>query len=129
MPKPNFPLHPVQQLRQAERDQHRQQLLAVRASEAASQAAVAHLRQRLEQLHDCLRGAVTPGVLEIADLRALKSQQQALRDQLRERQRRREELSAQSEQQRAALAQADREVRVLERLAERYQLRSTPREE
>jgi hypothetical protein len=129
MPKPNFSLHPVQQLRQAERDQRRQQLLAVRESEAASQAAVANLRLRLEQLHDCLRGAVTPGVLEIADLRALKSQQQALRDQLRERQRRREELSAQSEQQRAALALADREVRVLERLAERYQLRSTTREE
>ena len=128
MNRTTFPLLALQQLREAQRDEHRRQLQAVRVSEAATQVAIEDLRLCLEQLRDRLRGATTPGVLEIDDLLQLKRQQQALRDQLRQRQRCCEELRVQTEQQHAALAAADREVRLLERLAQRYQQRATIRD-
>lgn len=127
MPRPHFPLQSVQQLREAERDQHRRQLQAARRGEAESQAAVEQLQDQLDQLAHHLRDAVTPGVLEIGELQLLKERQQSLRNQLDQSRQQREARRAESERRRLALTHADREVRLLERLAERYQQRHAAR--
>lgn len=127
MPPTHFPLQSVQQLREAERDRHRRQLEAARCGEAESRAAVEQIQDQLDQLAQTLRNAVHPGVLEIGELQLLKERQQTLRKQLDQSRQQREDRRAESERRRLALTQADRQVRVLERLAERYQQRRAAR--
>ncbi len=127
MPRSPFPLQPVQQVREAERDQHRRQLQVTRRCEAAFEAAAHQIEHQLQQLERTLRDALTPGVLEIGELQWLKKHQHNLRLRLHECRQQCANLRTESQQQQQALKLADRQVRVMERLAERYQQRQVAR--
>ncbi len=127
MPRSTFPLQPVQQVREAERDQYRRQLQITRRCEAESQAAAQQIEYQLQQLERTLRAALTPGVLEIGELQWLKKCQQNLRLRLDECRQQCANLSTESQRQQQALKLADRQVRVMERLAERHQQRQIAR--
>lgn len=123
MSKTEFSLQAVQQLREAERDQCRQQLAATRELQTRAEGTIVELRTRLAELRTAVRMALAPGTLEIGVLVDRAKQEQRLRELLRSEEQRRGELADRSQLQREALAASDREVRLLQRMSERQHQR------
>lgn len=118
-PSNRFPLRPVLQLREIRRDECRQRLLAARDCETAAENALLDLQSQLAGIRGRLGEAVAPGTLDLQDLLALKSLEASLRQQVQDRQQRRRLAAEDSDRQQAELAEADQQVRVIQRLAER----------
>jgi hypothetical protein len=119
MPNTRFPLKPVLQLREIHRDECRQRLLAARDRETAAEDSLADLQTRLAGVRGRLGEAVAPGTLDLQDLLAFKTLEASLRQQVQDCQQRRRLAAEDSDQQQAELAEADQQVRVLQRLADR----------
>jgi flagellar protein FliJ len=115
----NFPLQSVLQLRETHRDQCRQQWQDARSREAAAEQVLTGLQTQLDQTLDRLSCAVAPGTLNVEELLAFKTLELSLRQQLKDSQQDRQQTAEDTERHRSEFTEADRQVRVLQRLAER----------
>ncbi|MCH5373118.1 MAG: hypothetical protein JJ992_04025 [Planctomycetes bacterium] len=121
MSPPAFSLNSILRLRRVHREQCGRQWTEARETETSAGQLLAELQDRLHRLHGRLRETITPGTLNVEELLGLKSLERSLRAQLFESQQRCRQAAEHSLQQQAALAEADEQVRVLERLADRQQ--------
>jgi len=121
MPTPGFSMNAVLRSREVHRDQCRQQWAEARGVETAAESSLADLQERLQRVRNRLREAVAPGTLNVQELSALKALERSLREQLLDCQQRCRQAADHSDHQQTALADADRQVRVLKRLADRQQ--------
>ena len=119
MPNTRFPLKPVLQMREIHRDECRQQWLAARDRETAAENSLTDLQTQLAGVRGRLGEAVAPGTLDLQDLLAFKTLEASLRQQLQDCQKRRRLAAEDSDRQQAELVEADQQVRVLQRLADR----------
>lgn len=123
MPRFKFRLATLLKLREATRDERRVQLAeAYRVDDV--------LRQRLEGvgnelgwLRDLCRRAVGPGTVDVDRLVETQRYELTLRVQQHQLQQQREAVAAEIERRRQSLVEANREVRVLEKLREKQSQR------
>ncbi len=128
MGKFKFRLATLMRIRQQVRDQRRGQLAEAYDAESQLKQRAEDLNQDLRQLNDEYRRAGGTGSVDVDRLLAaqryevvLRSQRQQLREQI-------DMLATEIERRRLALVEADRDVRVLEKLREK-QLRRHREEE
>jgi flagellar FliJ protein len=122
MQNPRFPLEKVQRVRQNVREQRRLELLDAQHAEDQAVAQIAGLQAELHTLQSQTRSVIRPGQLDLIQLRHMRKYEQSLRQELEMAQNRRQRLAAEVEKRRQDLVEADREVKVLDRLQERQQV-------
>ncbi|RMF88177.1 MAG: flagellar export protein FliJ [Planctomycetota bacterium] len=114
-----FRLQPLQRLREHARDQRRAELAqALEALELVEQKQ-RELAEELERATGLQRQAAKPGSIDVDTIMAVRRYQMALYAQAAQLQQQAAAIAEEIERRREALAQADREVRVLEKLRER----------
>lgn len=119
MPQFRFRLATLLRIREATRDERRSALAeAYRVDEVLSQQ-IRRVGQELEQLLAQRRQAAGPGEVQVDRLVNAQRYELTLRQNERQVQRQREAVAAEIERRRQALIEADREVRVLEKLREK----------
>jgi flagellar protein FliJ len=132
MPSFKFRLAPVLKLREAARDERRLELAEAYRVDDLLRQRQEQTGEELEMLRENCRRAASPGVVDVDRLVESQRYELNLRSQERELQRQREGVSAEIERRRLALVEADREVKVLEKLrqkqAERHQQEQNRRE-
>jgi len=129
MAKYRFRLAPLKRLREATRDEKRASLAeALRAQEIVIEQR-AELERHLVELSDSARRAMAPGKVNVDQLLyagryelMLRAKQQLLAQQV-------QELAAEVDRRQQILAEANRDVRVLEKLEERQAARHREEEE
>lgn len=112
----HFRLDKVQQLRQNIREQRRSELLEAQQAEDRVATQISDLQSELQALQGHARFAAAPGGLNIDDLRSMQRYETSLRGELQSAQVQRATLQAEVDRRREAVIEADREVKVLERL-------------
>jgi flagellar FliJ protein len=124
-----FRLDTLQRLRSAERDERRADLAKAFAAEALLRQRMAELEAEQAGLQQAARARSSPGSADVDSLMrthryrlVLKAQQQQLAAQMAQ-------VAAEVERRRQALVEADRQVRVLEKLRERQAARHRAGEE
>jgi flagellar FliJ protein len=124
-----FRLETLLRLRLADRDARRADLAKAQRAEDALVAQAAALAQEQQETVDLSRRLASPGAADVDRLIAahryelvLKARSQQLAGQI-------EQVRAEVERRRAVLVEADRQVRVLEKLREKQQSAHTQREE
>jgi len=129
MAKFRFRLQPLLRLRQLARDQRRAEL----AQAYQAEAIVAEQQRRLDQL--CKRltedqaRAVGPGPVNVERLLEYRRYELLVRGQEKQLEHQRQLVSKEIERRQQAVVEADRQVRVLERLRERQQQRHNQQEQ
>jgi flagellar FliJ protein len=119
VPQFRFRLATLLRIREATRDERRSALAeAYRVDEVLSQQ-IRRVGQELEQLLAQRRQAAGPGEVQVDRLVNAQRYELTLRQNERQVQRQREAVAAEIERRRQALIEADREVRVLEKLREK----------
>src|SRR5262245_43578510 len=118
----HFRLGRVQFVRKNVREQRRLELLEVQQAEDQVASEIADLESELQSLHWHVRSAIAPGHLNIDDLHHTQRYEQSLRGQLHWAQSRHETLLAEVQRRREAVVEADRNVKVLERLEEKQRV-------
>jgi flagellar FliJ protein len=105
-------------IRENTRDERRSELADVQRTDAELENRLTRLEKEQEQLRNECRKAVGPGMLDLS--RLVESQRYAvtLRDRQMELIEQRRTLAEEIERRRQALIEADREVRMLEKLRE-----------
>ncbi|MGA2065371.1 MAG: flagellar export protein FliJ [Thermoguttaceae bacterium] len=127
-----FRLSPVLQVREAARQERRSRLGEAYRADELLQRRLQAVESELDQLRGVSRRAARPGPVDVD--RLVESQRYALglRSQQAQILRQREDLAAEIQRRRQALLEADREVRVLEKLrqrqAERHRVEEDRRE-
>jgi len=127
-----FRLSPVLQVREAARQERRSRLGEAYRADELLQRRLQAVESELDQLRGVSRRAARPGPVDVD--RLVESQRYALglRSQQAQILRQREDLAAEIQRRRLALLEADREVRVLEKLrqrqAERHRVEEDRRE-
>lgn len=119
MPKFQFRFAALLKLREAARDERETKLAEAYRAEEAIEEQHEELRRQLAEVRDCYAQAAAPGEVEVDRLvqsqryeLVLKSQEQAFAEKGRL-------LAEEVQRRREALIEANREVRVLEKLRER----------
>jgi len=132
MPKFKFRLATLLRLREAARDERRTQLAEAYRVDDVLQQRLSRVREEMDRLREQCRRAAGPGTVDIDRLVESQRYELSLRAQQHQLLRQREALAAEIERRRAALVEANREVRVLENLREkqaaRYQQEENRRE-
>jgi len=115
-----FRLASLMRLRESERDDRRESLAqAYRADQVLQQnqeSIQAELRENQRQVQHC----VSPGPISVEQLLGRHRYELVLQTQLRQLQRQRQAIGAEIERRRQALVEADRELKILEKLRERH---------
>lgn len=119
MPAFVFRLAPVLRLREATRDERRGQLAEALRLEADLQDRLAGVDRDLSQALATVHDAAAPGPLNVDRLIDAERFELVLRGEQLQVRRQLQALAEEIERRRLALAAADREVRVLEKLRER----------
>ncbi len=115
-----FRLQPLMNLRETERDRRREELAdAYRADQILADRHDATLRE-LEQTKQSSRKKAEPGLIEVDALLHTHRYELILTAQLQQIADQREKIGAEMERRRQALIQADQELRILEKLRDRY---------
>ncbi|MBC8876789.1 MAG: flagellar export protein FliJ [Planctomycetes bacterium] len=114
-----FSLHSILKVRLAERDGRRAELEDVERSQLGLQRDMDRLAQELQQSRVHSRGFLSPGSIDIAHLQDCHSNEQTLRQKIDRLGRQKEQAAKKVEQCRAALLQADRQLRMLEKLSDK----------
>ena len=117
----HFRLQPLFGVRQGERDQCRTHLAEALATDRALASDETSSRQALRDEQDHLRRQATPGRVDAQALAAAERYATGLRRQLAALAERRATLAPEIERRRLAVVEADRELRVLEKLHQRQQ--------
>jgi len=118
MAKFKFRLATLLRLREETRDQRRAELAEAYHADDLLQQQIQEADQALNDLLDECRKAAGPGVIDIDRLIAAGRYELALRAQQKELVGQRERVVAEIERRRQTLVEANREVRVLEKLRE-----------
>jgi flagellar FliJ protein len=107
-------------LRESERDERRESLAqAYRADQVLQQnqeSIQTELQENQRQVHDC----VSPGPISVERLLGRHRYELVLQTQLRQLQRQRQAIAGEIERRRQVLVEADRELKILEKLRERH---------
>lgn len=111
-----FRLTPVKKLREAVRDERRAELAAALRADAILEEQIAALAQAMESMVEECRAASGPGPVDVDRLTQAHLHSLLLEGQKRFLEYHRQQLAEEIYRRREALAQADREVRILERL-------------
>ncbi len=114
-----FSLQSVLKVRLAERDERQAELADAQRSEFAVQTEIDRLNRDLQHLRTHARGFLLPGSIDIAHLQNCNSCEQTLRREIDLLDQQRHEAEKEAEQCRAALIQADQQVRMLEKLSDK----------
>ena len=123
MPQFRFRLASLHKLREAERDSRREALAEAYHAESVLYAQKDELEQQIEALRNESSKMATPGVVPVDRLIDNQRYEMVLRAEQQLTTNRMEQLAAEIERRRTMLVEADREVRLLERLRQRQQLR------
>lgn len=119
MSKFAFRLEPLVKLREAERDRHREELAAAyRADQILSDRGEAIARE-IGKTRELSQRKSQPGTIEVDKLINAHRYELILTSHLQELAGQREKVTAEIERRRQALVEADRELRILEKLRER----------
>ncbi|MEE8452617.1 MAG: flagellar export protein FliJ [Thermoguttaceae bacterium] len=118
MAKFKFRLATLLRLREATRDQRRAELAEAYHADDVLQQQIRDIDEALIDLLDQCREAAGPGVIDIDRLVAAGRYELTLRVRQKELAGQRERVTAEVERRRQALVEANREVRVLEKLRE-----------
>jgi flagellar FliJ protein len=115
-----FRLASLMRLRESERDERREALAqAFRADQVLQQnqeSIQTELHENQRQVQHC----VSPGPISVERLLGRHRYELVLQTQLRQLQRQRQSIAAEIERRRQALVEADRELKILEKLRERH---------
>lgn len=115
-----FRLASLMRLRESERDERREALAqAYRADQMLQQQQETvqnDLRENQRQVQEC----AAPGPISVERLLGRHRYELILQAQLRQLQRQRQTIAAEIERRRQALVEADRELKILEKLRERH---------
>lgn len=114
-----FSLQSVLKVRVAERDERRTELADAQRLEFALQTEIDRVNRDLQYLRAHARSFLVPGNVDIAHLRNCNSCEQTLRREIALLDQQRHEAETEAEQCRAALLQADQQVRMLEKLIDK----------
>ena len=115
----NFRLASLMRLREATRDECRAALAEAYRVDDVLRQKVDRIARELELLKDFCRMKASPGTVDIDRLVEAQRYELVARQQQRQFVAQRESIAAEIERRRLALVEADREVRVLEKLRER----------
>lgn len=118
-----FRLATLLKLREATRDERRSHLAQAYQADAILQQQQEQIAQELTDLQGVYRTSAQPGNVNVDRLIAAQRHEVVLRFQGQQLQQQRETIAQEIERRRAALAEANREVKVLENLRERQQER------
>jgi flagellar FliJ protein len=123
MPKFTFRLATLLRLREATRDERRLQLAEAYRVDEVLQQRLRAAAEELQALRQRCRQAVGPGTVDVDRIVAAQRYELALRAFQRGLEQQREAVAAEIERRRLALVEANREVRVLEKLREKQAAR------
>jgi flagellar FliJ protein len=115
-----FRLQPLVQLREADRDRCREQLAAAYRAEQILVERAAALRQELKTTEQVSRTRSQPGRIEVDTLLHTHRYELILAAQLRQLASQQQKVAQEIERRRLLLVEADRELRMLEKLRERH---------
>ncbi len=118
----HFRLNKVQAVRQNTREQRRLDLLEAQHAEDQIVAQITELQTALQSLRTHTRAATHPGYLDLDKLRHIQRYEYSLQGELRSAKTRHGSLVAEVQRCRQVLVEADREVKVLDRLQDRQQI-------
>jgi flagellar protein FliJ len=118
-----FRLATLLKIREAARDERRSHLAQAYQADAILQEEQERVGQSLVDLLDEYRAAALPGTVSVDRLMESQRHEMLLKMQRQQLQQQREMIGQEIERRRAALAEANREVKVLENLRERQQER------
>jgi flagellar protein FliJ len=116
---PHFRLTTLLRLREATRDRRRVELAEVRQLDDKLAARLEELSHEQTRLQSQSREAAQPGAVDVERLAGIYRYAALLRDERDDLRRRRKTLAVEIERRRQLLVEADRDVRVLEKLRER----------
>ena len=119
MSKFAFRLQPLVKLREADRDRCREELAAAYRADQILSDRQAATRQEVKKTRDLSQRKSQPGTIEVEGLINAHRYELILGAQLEELSRQREKVSEEIERRRQALVEADKELRILEKLRER----------
>jgi flagellar protein FliJ len=114
----HFRLATLLRLRETVRDECRVQLAESQRADAALEQRLLHVHERQEHLRADCRTAAGPGVVDLGRLREARSYAAALRTEEDSLRQQRAALAIEIQERRDALIEADRDVRMLEKLRE-----------
>jgi flagellar FliJ protein len=123
MPKFTFRLETLLRLREATREERQLQLAEAYRVDVVLQQRLRAAVEELRSLRDRCRQAVGPGTVDVDRLVAAQRYELALRAFQRGLEQQRAAVAAEIERRRLALVEANREVRVLEKLREKQSAR------
>jgi flagellar FliJ protein len=129
MPRFRFRLETVLKLRRAQRDERRQRLAEAHEAQRVLREHQQELAAEIEQVRSRLLAGSQPGAVNVdalLDVHRYELMLRARRGQLEQQQAR---VAAEAQRRRQALVEADREVRMLEKLEEKQALAHRRREE
>lgn len=129
MAKFKFRLATLLRLREATRDQRRTELAEAYRVDDVLQQRIEHADQELLALRTQCRRAAAPGAVDIDQLVAAQRYELVLRAQQKQLGSQREQVAAEIERRRQMLVEANRDVRVLEKLRDKQAKRYRREEE
>jgi len=118
-----FRLATLLRLREAVRDQRREELAEAYRVDELLATQLARVAEQLDSLGEQCRRAAGPGQVDVDRLLEAQRYELALRARQRQLQQQRRNVAEEIERRRETLAEADREVRVLEKLRKRQAAR------
>jgi len=124
-----FRLETLLRLRLADRDQRRAELVKAQRAEDTLLAQAEALAREQTQTHELSRNLASPGAADIDRLIAAHRYELVLRTKAQQLAGQIQQVKTEVERRRQVLVEADRQVRVLEKLREKQQAAHTIREE
>lgn len=115
-----FRLQSVMKLRIAARDERRKSLADALRAESIVSEQIAAMEKEIAEAREAARGAAAPGVIHVDRLLNFNRHELLLDANRRALIKQKEKIAEEAEIRRRALVEADRDVRALEKLRERY---------
>ncbi len=123
-----FRLQPLLMVRESTRDRMRVELAQAHEALRTVEQKQAELQQEQTEMRNALQNALRPGALPVDRILSLQRYQASLQIQQHGLEHQRKQVEQEMELRRQRLTEADREVRVLEKLREKQQLRHAEEE-
>src|SRR5688572_14716973 len=116
---PLFRLISVLKLREQARDERRRELAQGYEAERVLRERSSAMQQEIDVLRDRTRKASSQGIVRVEDLLAARRYEMIVKSQIAEVESQIKQVLGEIEQRRAALVEADRDVKVIENLQQR----------
>ncbi len=119
MPQFRFRLQTLLKVRLAQRDERREALAKAIQAQGIIEERITDVDQEIQAARTAQRNGAKPGPINVDGLMNLGRHEVTLRAEINRLQKQKQQVSAERERLRAALIEADRALRVLEKLKER----------